>query len=121
MNTFPITPRDRKILAWIVLMLGALATIGGLFGVWLQGAFYRGGFPTAATFGEVRSAFTWPTAFTSFGCLTVAGVLFASPITAPWSLRRRLVVFLSFGVLVLLACGICGHLATARVADILNW
>ena len=115
-----MTPRERKILAWSLLAVGALTTVGGLFGVWLQGAFYRGGFPTAATFGEVRSAFTWPTAFTAFGCLTVAGVLFASPITASWSPRRRLVVFMSFGVFVLLACAVCGHLATARVASILN-
>jgi hypothetical protein len=50
----------------------------------------------------------------------VAGVLFASPITDSWTPRRRLIVFVSFGVFVLLACGICGHLATARVAGILN-
>jgi hypothetical protein len=120
MMTFSMTARDRKILSWALLVMGALATLGGLSGVWLQGAFYRGGFPTPATFGEVRAAFTWPTAFTTFGCLTIAGVLFASPITASWSPHRRLVVFLAFGVFVLLACGVCGHLATARVAGILN-
>ncbi len=120
MSTLSITARDRKILSWIILVLGVVTTIGGLFGVWLQGAFYRGGFPTPATFGEVCSAFTLPTAFTSFGCLTVGGVLLASPVTVSWSPRRRLVIFVSFGILVLLACGVCGHLATARVADILN-
>jgi hypothetical protein len=120
MTKFPMTPRDRKILAWIVLVVGAISTLGGLFGVWLQGLFYRGGFPTAATFGEVRCAFTWPTAFTIFGCLTVASVVFASPITVSWAPRRRLVAFVSFAVLVLFACAVCGHLAAARVAGILN-
>lgn len=120
MTSISITARDRKMLSWILLLIGALTTAGGLFGVWLQGLFYRGGFPTAATFGEVRSAFTWPTALTTLGSLIVAGVLFASSITASWSPRRRLVVFISFGVFVLLACAVCGHFATARVANILN-
>ena len=120
MMPLSITARDRKILAWILLVIGALMTAGGLFGVWLQGLFYRGGFPTAATFGEVRSAFTWPTAVTTLGSLIVAGVLFSSSITATWTPRRRLVAFVCFGVFVLVACAVCGHLATARVAKILN-
>ena len=120
MTSISITARDRKMLSWILLLMGALATASGLFGVWLQGSFYRGGFPTAATFGEIRSAFTWPTALTTLGSLIVAGVLFASPITASWPPRRRLVVFICFGLFVLVTCAICGHLATARVAYILN-
>ena len=120
MKMLSTNPGDRKVLAWILLLLGAVTTLVGLCGVWLQGAFYRGGFPTAATFGEVRSAFTCPAAFTAFGCLTVAGALFGSPITASWSQRQKLVVFLCFGVFVLVACGVCGHLASARVARMLN-
>ena len=120
MDSITITPRDRKLLAWLVLIIGALLTAGGLVGVWLQGMFYERGFPTAATFGEVRSAFTWPTAFTTLGSLVVAGVLFSSPVTATWSVRRRLVVFVCFGLFVLVAAAVCGHLATSRVAKILN-
>ncbi len=113
------TSRDRKIFAWLLLVVGLLITVGGLFGVWLQGSFYRRGFPTAATFGEVRMAFTWPTAVTTFGSLIVSGVLFSSPITAKWTPRRKLVTFIFFAVFVLLACAVCGHLATTRIADIL--
>jgi hypothetical protein len=120
MSSIAITPRDRKILAWIALVVGALITASGLVGVWLQGMFYERGFPRAATFGEVRSAFTWPTMFTTLGALIVTGVLLASPITAGWSPRRRLVVFLCFGAFVLAASAICGHLATNRVAKLLN-
>lgn len=120
MSSIVITPRHRKILAWIVLFVGALLTAGGLVGVWLQGMFYERGFPTAATFEEVRSAFTWPSAFTALGSLIVAGVLFTSPITAGWSSRQRLVGFICFGAFVLVAIAICGHFATSRVAKILN-
>ena len=120
MDSITVTPRDRKVLAWLVLIAGALLTLGGLVGVWLQGMFYERGFPTAATFGEVRSAFTWPTAFTTSGSLIVAAALFSSSATAAWSARRRLVVFVCFAVFVLVAATVCGHLATSRVAKILN-
>lgn len=115
-----ISARDRRILAWIALVVGALLTAGGLFGVWLQGMFYEGGIRTAATFGEVRAAFTWPTMFTTLGTLMVSGVLLESPLTATWSSRGRLVAFICFGAFVLAASVICGHLATSRVAKILN-
>jgi hypothetical protein len=115
-----LTPRERKIVPWIFLVAGTLLTGGGLFGVWLQGWVYERGFPTPATFGEVRFVFTGPTAVTVLGSFLVSGVLLASSITASWSARRRLVVFAAFGVLVLALCVVCGHLATARVAKILN-
>src|SRR5262245_3542783 len=120
MDSSTITPRDRKVLAWLVLIIGALLTAGGLVGVWLQGMFYERGFPTAATFAEVRSAFTWPTAFTTLGGLVVAWALLSSSVTAAWPARRRLVVFVCFGVLVLVGSAVCGHLATSQVAKILN-
>ena len=120
MDSITVTPRDRKVLACLALFIGALLTAGGLVGVWLQGMFYERGFPTAATFGEVRSAFTWPTTFTTLGSLVVAWAVFASSATAAWSARRRLVVFVCFGVFVLVAVAVCGHLATSRVAKILN-
>ena len=103
-----------------ILVIGALVTAKGLVGVWLQGMFYERGFPRAATFGEVRSAFTYPTMFVTLGALVVAGVLLSSSLTAGWSSRRRLVVFICFGAFVLVACATCGHLATSRVAKILN-
>lgn len=120
MTSVTITPRDRKVVPWIILVLGSFLTAGGLFGVWLQGMLYQDGFPTPATFGEVRLAFTGPAAVTTLGSFVVSGVLFSSSITAGWSPRRRLAVFVCFGVFVLLACVVCGHLATARVAKILN-
>src|SRR6476646_6158486 len=101
MSSIAITPRDRKVLAWVILLFGALLTAGGLTGVWLQGLFYEKGFPTAATVGEVRNAFTWPTLFTTLGAFTVAGILFGSPITLGWLSRRRWLVYVSFVVLVL--------------------
>ena len=115
-----LTARDRHIVAWILFFVGALMTAGGLLGVWVQGLFYEGGFPTPATFGEIRLAFTLPAAVTTLGSLMVGGVLFASSITASWSPRRRLLVFVCFGGLVLLGCAVCGHLAAARVERILN-
>ena len=120
MNPLTITPLDRKVLAWVILLLGALLTGGGLTGVWLQGLFYEKGFPTAATVGEVRNAFTWPTLFTTLGALTVGGILFGSPITLGWSSRRRWLVYVGFVVLVLGAAALCGHVAANRVAKILN-
>lgn len=115
-----ITPRDRKILSWIVLVVGALVTAAGLFGVWLQGPFYEGGFPAVATVEEVRGAFTWPTAFTTAGSLMVAAAILASPLTASWPTSRRLAAFIFFALLVLVACTICGHIAGSRVARILH-
>lgn len=120
MSSIVITQRDRKILAWIALVIGALLTAGGVFGVWLQGWFYEGGFPTAATVGEVRDAFTWPTAFTTAGSLVVTAVILSSPLTSSWSTSRRLATFVTFALLVLVACTVCGHLAGSRVAKILN-
>lgn len=119
-NMISITPRDTKFIAWISLVLGAFATVAGIAGIWLQGSFYRGGFPTAATFSEVSSAFTWPAGFTAFGCMTVAAVLLSSSATSSWSSRRRMSVFLVFGVTVLIACAVSGHLAAMRVATILR-
>jgi hypothetical protein len=120
MSSIVITPRDRKILAWIALVVGAGLTAGGLFGVWLQGRFYEGGFPTAATVGEVREAFTWPTAFTTAGSLIVAAVILSSPLTGSWPTSRRFATFVIFAVLVLVACTVCGHFAGSRVAKILH-
>jgi hypothetical protein len=105
---------------WFVLLLGLLLTASGLFGVWLQGWFYRGGFPTAATVGEVRGAFTWPAANTAAGSLFIAAVILASPLTASWTASRRLAVFVVFTVLVLAACFTCGYFAAGRVAKMLN-
>ncbi len=102
------------------MLIGVLLTTGGLFGVWLQGLFYRGGFPTPATFGEVRAAFTWPAMFTALGSLMVAGVLLASSLTTAWSARRKLVALFVFAVFVVLGCVLCGHLAAVRVAGLLN-
>lgn len=120
MSFVAFTPRDRKVLAWVALMVGVFVTMGGLIGVWLQGMFYEGGFPTPATFGEVRAAFTWPTACTTCGSLVVAASLFSSSVTADWSARRKLAVFIGFAVFVLVAVTVCGHLAAIRVAKILN-
>jgi hypothetical protein len=105
---------------WFVTLIGLLLTVSGLFGVWLQGWFYEGGFPTAATVSEVRAAFTWPAANTTAGSLFIAAVILASPLTAPWTARRRLAVFVVFTVLVLAACFVCGYFAGDRVAKILN-
>jgi hypothetical protein len=120
MSSIVITQRDRKILAWIVLVVGVLLTAGGVFGVWLQGRFYEGGFPTAATVGEVRDAFTWPTAFTTAGSLVVAAVILSSPLTSSWQTSRRLATFVAFALFVLVACTVCGHFAASRVAKILH-
>jgi hypothetical protein len=120
MTPFTISARERKVVPWLILVAGGLVTAGGLLGVWLQGPFYQAGFPTAATFGAVRLAFTGPAAATTLGTFLVSGVVFASPITASWSSRRRLFVFVCFGVFVLLTCVVCGQLATARVAKLLN-
>ena len=116
----PITARDRRILSWIVLSGGLLLTAGGIFGVWVQGLFYQGGFPTAATFGEVQMAFTLPVATTTLGSMLVSWVVFVSSCTASWSPRKRVGVFICFGFIVMLGCVVCGQLATARVATILN-
>ena len=105
---------------WFVAVAGVVLTAGGLFGVWLQGWVYEGGFPTPATVGEVRAAFTLPAAVTTAGSLIVAAVLLASPLTATWTPTRRLGAFVCFAVLVLVACTVCGHLAGSRVAKILN-
>jgi len=115
-----ITQRDQKIVAWIALAVGALLASGGVFGVWLQGRFYEGGFPTAATVGEVRAAFTWPTAFTTAGSFVVSAVILSSPLTASWPTSRRFGAFVAFALVVLVACTVCGHLAGSRVAGILN-
>ena len=120
MNQPFITPSDRNLLAWLVLLIGALLTAAGLLGVWLQGMFYAQGFPTAMTFGEARAAFTWPTAFTTLGSLLLAWAILASSLTATWPPKRRLGVFISFVMLVLVAATICGHLATSRIANLLN-
>ena len=115
-----VTGRDRKVLAHLVLIFGLFLTLAGLFGVWLQGRFYERGFPTAATFGEVRLAFTGPTTFAMLGSLLVSWALLSSPVTAAWSARRRFMAFCCFGVFVLLVAAICGHMATSKVAGILN-
>jgi len=109
-----------KAVWWFVLSIGVVLTVGGLFGVWLQGAFYHGGFPTAATVDEVRNAFTFPTAVTSSGSLIISSVILASPFTASWHVHRRLTILVCFGVLLLVACGVCGYVASGRVAPILK-
>lgn len=115
-----ISSRDRKILEWIALVVGVLLTVAGLFGVWLQGSFYRGGFPTAATIGEVRQAFTWPTAFTTAGSLVVVAVILCGTLAASWPTSQRFVAFINFALFVLLACAACGHFAGSQVSNILN-
>jgi hypothetical protein len=115
-----ITPKDKKLLAWILLLLGILLTFGGLFGVWLQGLVYEEGFPTPATLGEVRAAFTLPTAATTAGSFLVAIAVLASPLTESWTTKRRVALIASFAICVLVVCGICGHLAGSHVAKILN-
>jgi hypothetical protein len=104
----------------LVALVGLLLTAGGLFGVWLQGSFYESGFPTSATVDEVRAAFTWPTAFTTAGSLVLAVIILASPLTAPWTAKRRFVWFGVLAFLVLAACFVCGYLASHRVAKILH-
>ena len=99
---------------------GVLLTTSGLLGIWVQGLFYERGFPTPATFEKVRMMFTLPAAVTTLGSMVVAGVLFGSTLTTSWSLSKRLVIFICFGVIVILGCTVCGHLATARIAKILN-
>ena len=103
-----------------VSLIGLLLTAGGVFGVWLQGSFYHGGFPTAATVAEVRDAFTWPTAFTTAGSLVLSAVILVSPLTASWTRTRRLIGLVLFAVFVLAACFVCGYFAASRVANILN-
>ena len=100
--------------------MGIILTAGGLFGVWLQGVVYENGFPTPATVGEVRAAFTLPSAVMTGGSLLVAAVILASSLTGAWTKTRRLAVLFYFAVFVLVTCAICGHLAGSRVAKILN-
>lgn len=111
---------SHKVAWWVLAFVGVVLTVGGLFGVWLQGVVYERGFPTPATVDEIRAAFTLPTAVTTAGSLVVSGVILGSPLTASWSATRRLVLLLGFSALVLAACVVCGHLAGSRVAPILN-
>ncbi len=80
----------------------------------------EGGIPVAATIGEVRAAFSWPTAFTTAGSLVVAAVILASPLTSLWPTSRRYIAFATFALLVLATCTVCGHYAGSRVASILR-
>jgi hypothetical protein len=115
-----ITPRDQKLIAWVAVIIGIILTVGGLFGIWFQGLVYEKGFPTPATIGEIRLAFTLPTVVTTTGSLLVAAVILASPLTAYWTTKRRFMAFICFAVFVLVLCSICGYLAGSRVAKILN-
>ena len=116
-----LVENKKHILVWcFIAVVGIALTAGGLFGVWLQGLFYEGGFSVAATIGEVRAAFTWPTAFTTAGSLVVAAVILASPLTSLWPASRRYIAFLTFALLVLATCTVCGHYAGSRVASILH-
>jgi len=105
---------------WLILLTGVGMTLAGLFGVWLQGPFYNGGFPTAATFDEIHVAFTWPTAFTACGGMLLTTVILVSPFTRAWNQRGRFVVLAVFVFLLLLACHIAGLLATRWVEDMLT-
>jgi hypothetical protein len=102
------------------LGLGTMATLIGIFGIWLQGQFYGVGVGWyQATQKEVAYAFILPCAVTVFGCLLVAPVILCSPITAKWSVKRRSAVYFLFAVSVLALCTIAGLIAAAKVGKIL--
>ena len=104
----------------LTALAGFLLTAGGLLGVWLQGCFYEGGFPTAATLGEVRTAFMGPTIFTTSGALVSSAVILTGPFSASWTLKRQLFGLALFAAVVLAAAMVCGHLAGSRVVHNLN-
>ncbi|MCB1128594.1 MAG: hypothetical protein KDM81_19010 [Verrucomicrobiae bacterium] len=114
MDKLIITERDRVVVAWLVLLFGALLTAGGLLGVWIQEPLQL---PTPLTFGEVWFFFSAPAALVSSGTVVVSALIFCSPITAAWPIWRRLVVIVCFGLLVVAGCCLCGYLATERIAD----
>ncbi len=111
---------DRRLLAGIGLVLGFLLTIAGWVGIYLQGSTYKGGFPIAATFDEVRLAFTLPTVVTASGCWVVCGVLLASPLSAHWPPRRKFAAFAIYGIVQAGGCALSGHWAAQIVAPVLN-
>ncbi len=105
---------------WFTFVFGVTVTLGGLFGVWLQGRFYEHGLPTAATVDEVRQAFTLPTTFTTCGSLIVSAFILSSPVTSDWPMIRRTIALVAFALSVLLATAICGYFAGSRIAPILH-
>ena len=115
MTSTAIAPQDQKPLAYIALITGLILTAGGLFGVWLQGIFYEGTLEPY-TVDEVRLAFIMPTIVTTIGCMFVATVTLVSPLTEPWTKKRRVALVALFASLVLGICIMCGHLAGSRVS-----
>jgi hypothetical protein len=102
------------------LGIGSMATLAGIFGIWLQGEFYGVGVGWyQATQEEVALAFILPCAVTVFGCLMIAPVILCSPIGAKWSVKRRATVYLLFAATVLALCTIAGLVAAAKVGRIL--
>ena len=95
------------------LVLGGLLLLGGIFGIWLQGPFYRAwGYLIPEDF---RLAFVLPSATTAAGCLILAPVILCSPLTSKWTPFRRANSYIGGFLGGLVLCTIAGAVAAAGI------
>ena len=109
----PVSADNKRALARVGLVLGSLLTLGGIFGIWFQGPFYRAwGYLVPEDF---KYAFILPAATTVAGALMLAPVILCSPLTTGWTPARRTIVYIGFFLGVLVLCVIAGNVAAAGI------
>jgi hypothetical protein len=98
------------------LIGGIVLLLGGLFGVFYQGPFWSSDIVHVFTPGEIALAIGLPAGVLLSGVFLLSYVLWASPLTAHWTQRRREFVFLAFALGVLLTCAVASWIAGHVVA-----
>jgi hypothetical protein len=101
------------------LVCGTVLVLGGVVGIFCQGPFWASGVVAAMNPDENALALGLPAGVSLAGALLLSYVILASPLTAHWPPRKRVVVFVVFGSFVLVACGLAawfaGHVVSRKL------
>ena len=116
-----ISEKDQRIVAWIALILGVLATAAGVFGIWMQGrGMYEGTslreVYDSLCFSEVYLSMCLAPLVTCIGALLISWVILASKLTANLSAVKKNSWFVTFAVILL-----AGILWSSRIAAAQDW
>jgi hypothetical protein len=116
-----ISEKDQRVVAWIALILGALASAAGVFGIWMQGIGMYAGIPLHLVydnlcFSEVYLSMFLAPLVTCTGAMLISWVILASKLTANLSAAKRNMWFALFAVMLL-----AGILWSSRIAAVQDW
>ena len=97
---------------WLVCLIACCLIAVSLFGIWALGGLEQSGFPTPHPTALVTSR--WPLFVLLAGSVVVMLAVLTSPLTSLKTRAQKIIVLITFAILLAIACTSCDRMADGQ-------